>query len=164
MISDVPLGAFLSGGIDSSAVVGIMSKFSKEAIKTFSIGFKESDYDETVYAKKMAKLFKTDHQEFIIKPNIFEILPKLAYFYEEPYADSSAIPTFYLSEQTKKYLKVALNGDGGDENFAGYTRYNHLKIAHLWNKIPRSLRQVITFSSNSFEELKPPTFFLKESV
>lgn len=159
MISDVPLGAFLSGGIDSSAIVGIMSKFSKEAIKTFSIGFKESDYDETVYAKKMAKLFKTDHQEFIIKPNIFEILPKLAYFYEEPYADSSAIPTFYLSEQTKKYLKVALNGDGGDENFAGYTRYNHLKIAHLWNKIPKPIRQVITFSSRTgFRITKFPIF------
>ncbi len=159
MISDVPLGAFLSGGVDSSAIVGIMSKFSKKAIKTFSIGFKEGDYDETVYAKKMAKLFKTDHQEFIVKPNIFEIFPKLAYFYEEPYADSSAIPTFYLSEQTKKYVKVALNGDGGDENFAGYRQYNHLKVAYLWNKIPKPVRQIITFSSQvGFRVTKFPIF------
>jgi len=123
LISDVPLGAHLSGGIDSSMVVAMMSQEMKEKIKTFSIGFKEKDYDETKYARLVAQRYKTDHHELIIEPNAIEILPKLVYQYEEPYADSSALPTWYLCQMTKSYITVALNGDGGDENFAGYNRY-----------------------------------------
>lgn len=137
MISDVPLGAFLSGGIDSSAVVALMSRFSSQPVKTFTIGFQESGYNEIPFARKIAQKFKTEHQEFIVKPDAINILPKLAYFYEEPYADSSAVPCFYLAELTKKYVTVALNGDGGDENFAGYKRHQALKIFYFLAKFPK---------------------------
>jgi asparagine synthase (glutamine-hydrolysing) len=135
MISDVPLGAFLSGGIDSSAIVGIMSKLSEKPVKTFSIGFKEQKYNELKYAKIIADKFKTDHKEFIIEPNAIELLPMLVKQYEEPYADSSALPTYYVSKLTREYVTVALNGDGGDENFAGYGRYSIQKFGLLYDKI-----------------------------
>ena len=144
MISDVPLGALLSGGIDSSTIVGLMSQLSNQPVKTFSIGFKEAAFNELPYARKISKKFKTDHTEFIVKPKAAEILPKLVYLYEEPYADSSALPTYYVSEQAKKYVTVALNGDGGDENFAGYTLYNAWLLA---NKIPSFLRKILKKTS-----------------
>jgi asparagine synthase (glutamine-hydrolysing) len=136
LISDVPLGAHLSGGIDSSVVVALMAKISSTPVKTFSIGFQESDYNELPFARMVAQKYKTDHQEFIVEPNAINILPKLAYHYEEPYADSSALPTWYLSELTRKHVTVALNGDGGDENFAGYSRYNAMKLYKLLAMIP----------------------------
>ncbi len=123
LYSDVPLGAFLSGGIDSSAVVALMSQFSDKKVKTFSIGFEESAYNELKYARVIAKRFNTEHNEFIVKPNALEVLPLLVERYGEPYADSSCIPTYYVAKQTKQYVTVALNGDGGDELFAGYERY-----------------------------------------
>jgi len=128
LISDVPLGAHLSGGIDSSTIVAMMAQEMKEPVKTFSIGFREKEYDETKYARLVAKRYGTDHHELIVEPNAIEILPKLVYHYEEPYADSSALPTWYLCQMTKNYITVALNGDGGDENFAGYDRYNAVKL------------------------------------
>lgn len=124
MVSDVPLGAFLSGGVDSSAVVAMMARHSTNPIKTFSIGFKEEKYNELPYARMVAEQFKTDHTEFIVEPNAIDVLPLLVRQYEEPFADSSALPTYYVSKLTRKYVTVALNGDGGDENFAGYTRYS----------------------------------------
>jgi asparagine synthase (glutamine-hydrolysing) len=136
LISDVPLGAHLSGGIDSSVVVALMAKISSTPVKTFSIGFQESDYNELPFARMVAQKYNTDHQEFIVEPNAIGILPKLAYHYEEPYADSSALPTWYLSELTRKHVTVALNGDGGDENFAGYSRYNAMKLYKLLAMIP----------------------------
>lgn len=135
MISDVPLGAFLSGGIDSSAVVALMAKYSDKPIKTFSIGFKEEKYNELPYAKMVSNKFKTDHTEFIVKPNAIEVLPMLVKQYEEPYADSSALPTYYVSKLTRDFVTVALNGDGGDENFAGYGRYSIHKFALLYSKL-----------------------------
>ncbi len=123
MISDVPLGAFLSGGIDSSAVVAMMSKISDLPVKTFSIGFEEQDFDETVYARQVADLFGTDHREEIVKMDAINIMDDLVWHYNEPYADSSAIPTFYLSKMTRKHVTVALSGDAGDESFLGYPRY-----------------------------------------
>ena len=135
MTSDVPLGAFLSGGIDSSAIVGLMSKISKEPIKTFSIGFEEEKYNELKYARIIAKKFKTEHTEFIVKPNAMEVLPYLVRQYEEPYADSSALPTYYVSKMTRDFVTVALNGDGGDENFAGYGRYSVQKFGLWYNKL-----------------------------
>lgn len=135
MISDVPLGAFLSGGVDSSAVVGIMSKLSERPVKTFSVGFKEDKYNELPYAKMIAEKFKTDHTEFIVKPDAIEILPKLVCQYEEPYTDSSALPTYYVSKMTREQVTVALNGDGGDENFAGYQSYRFFKITLYYDKI-----------------------------
>ncbi|NTW27551.1 MAG: asparagine synthase (glutamine-hydrolyzing) [Candidatus Moranbacteria bacterium] len=129
MISDVPIGAFLSGGIDSSAIVALMSKHSEKPIKTFSIGFEEEKYNELEYAKIIANKFKTEHTEFIVKPNAIKLLPMLARQYEEPFADSSALPTYYVSKMTKEHVTVALNGDGGDENFAGYPWYSIQKFA-----------------------------------
>lgn len=134
MISDVPLGAFLSGGIDSSAVVALMSKLSDKPIKTFSIGFEEEKYNELPYARIIADKFKTDHTEFIVKPDAMEMLPLLVKQYEEPYADSSALPTYYVSKMTRDFVIVALNGDGGDENFAGYSRYSAFQFSLLYEK------------------------------
>ena len=135
MISDVPLGAFLSGGIDSSAIVALMAKNSPNPIKTFSIGFEEADHDERKYARIIAQKYNTDHAEFVVKPNAMKLLPKLVKQYEEPYADSSQLPTYYLAEMTKKHVTVALNGDGGDENFAGYGRYSIQKFSLWYDKV-----------------------------
>ena len=135
MISDVPIGAFLSGGIDSSAIVALMAKNSKAPIKTFSIGFEEEKYNELRYAKIIAEKFKTNHTEFIVKPDAIELLPMLVRQYEEPFADSSALPTYYVSKLTRNHVTVALNGDGGDENFAGYTRYSAFQVSTLLDRL-----------------------------
>ncbi|MFA5794781.1 MAG: asparagine synthase (glutamine-hydrolyzing) [Candidatus Brocadiia bacterium] len=131
MISDVPLGALLSGGIDSSAVVGLMARHSSKPVKTFSIGFEEKDFSELAYARAVAEHFNTEHHEFIVRPDVIEILPKLVWHYSEPYADSSMLPTYYVARETRKHVTVALNGDGGDENFAGYQRYLAHKLASM---------------------------------
>jgi asparagine synthase (glutamine-hydrolysing) len=123
LMSEVPLGAFLSGGVDSSAIVACMAQHMSEPVKTFSIGFPEREFDELSHARKVAERFGTEHHEFVVEPDALSIMPKLALHYGEPYADPSAIPSFYLSELTKKHVTVALNGDGGDESFAGYSRY-----------------------------------------
>ncbi|HEY6477310.1 MAG TPA: asparagine synthase (glutamine-hydrolyzing) [Polyangia bacterium] len=139
LVSDVPLGAFLSGGIDSSAVVAIMSKVGAKPVKTFSIGFEEKDFSEVEYARKVAKLYETEHHEEILRPRAAELLPKLVRFYGEPFADPSALPSYLLSEMTRKHVTVALSGDGGDEAFAGYTRYAHEKLARFLRLLPRAL-------------------------
>lgn len=141
--SDVPLGAFLSGGIDSSAVVALMSEASAKKVKTFSIGFTEKDYNELKYARIIAKRFDTEHHEFIVKPNALEVLPLLVEMYGEPYADSSCIPTYYVARETKKFVTVALNGDGGDESFAGYERYKAMLLAESYQKRPEVFRKII---------------------
>jgi asparagine synthase (glutamine-hydrolysing) len=141
MISEVPLGAFLSGGVDSSTVVALMSQESSQPVKTFSIGFEEQDYSELKYAKRVAEHVGAEYNEFIVKPNAIEILPTLVEHYGEPYADSSAVPTYYVSRETRKHVTVALNGDGGDESFAGYERYAAMLIAERYRQIPAVLRK-----------------------
>jgi asparagine synthase (glutamine-hydrolysing) len=141
LISEVPLGAFLSGGIDSSAVVALMAEQSDKPVKTFSIGFEEQDFTELHHAKRVAEHIGADHHEFIVHPNALEILPMLVEHYGEPFADSSAIPTYYVARETRKHVTVALNGDGGDESFAGYERYAAMKLAECYNKIPGLLRK-----------------------
>ena len=141
LISDVPLGAFLSGGVDSSIVVGLMSKLSDKPVKTFSIGFEEKEFNELDYSRIVANHFKTEHHEFIVKPDAIEILPKLVWYYNEPFADSSAIPTYYVAKMTKDYVKVVLTGDAGDENFAGYYRYLRSKYVLWFTRLPEKFRK-----------------------
>ncbi|MFN0140807.1 MAG: asparagine synthase (glutamine-hydrolyzing) [Pyrinomonadaceae bacterium] len=140
MISEVPLGAFLSGGVDSSTVVALMAQESSTPVKTFSIGFEEQDFSELKYARRVAEHVGAEYHEFIVRPDALEILSTLVEHYGEPYADSSAIPTYYVSRETRKHVTVALNGDGGDESFAGYERYMAMEIAEVYRRIPHFLR------------------------
>lgn len=142
MIAEVPLGAFLSGGVDSSTVVALMAQESEKPVKTFSIGFEEQDFSELKYAKIVADHVGAEYNEFIVKPNALEILPELVEHYGEPYADSSAIPTYYVSKETRNFVTVALNGDGGDESFAGYERHAAMKIAELYHRVPAFARKL----------------------
>ena len=144
MQSDVPLGAFLSGGMDSSIIVALMCQLSPGSIKTFSIGFPSPEYDESSYARKVAEHLGTDHYEFQVTPKGADILPQLVWHFDEPMADSSAIPTWYLSQWAREQVKVALTGDGGDELFAGYQRYMAVRLASRFDKLPASLRWVFT--------------------
>ena len=140
LISDVPLGAFLSGGIDSSLVVGMMARLTPAPVKTFSIGFEEEGFDELAYARRVSKHFATDHHEFVVQPKAVEVLPKLVWHYGEPFADASAIPTYYVAKMTKDYVKVVLTGDGGDESFAGYKRYVWSQWVALFTRLPGTIR------------------------
>ncbi len=141
MIAEVPLGAFLSGGVDSSVVVALMAEESPQPVKTFSIGFEEEDFSELKYARRVAEHIGAEHHEFIVRPNALEVLPTLVEHYGEPYADSSAIPTYYVAKETRKHVTVALNGDGGDESFAGYERYLAMRLSEKYHKIPGLLRK-----------------------
>jgi asparagine synthase (glutamine-hydrolysing) len=141
LMSEVPLGAFLSGGIDSSAVVALMSQEMSQPVKTFSIGFEEQDFSELHHARRIAEHVGAQHHEFIVRPDALEVLPTLIEHYGEPYADSSAVPTYYVARETRQHVTVALNGDGGDECFAGYQRYAAMQLAEKYHKLPRLLRQ-----------------------
>jgi len=162
MVSDVPLGAFLSGGIDSSTIVGLMSEFSDHPVKTFSVGFEESDFSELQYARVVARRFNTSHNEFIVKPDIISILPRLVWHYNEPFGDSSMVPTYYVARETRKYVTVALNGDGGDENLAGYTRYWQTqvleKIYNIYKKNPFLRKEILKFFVRQYNRHPSSTF------
>ena len=147
LISDVPLGAFLSGGIDSSAVVALMAGEMNIPVRTFSIGFREDDYNELSYAKMIAKHLGTQHTEFIVEPKVLDIIDKLVWHYNEPFADASAIPTYYISGLAREEVTVVLNGDGGDEDFAGYERYTANMFAEkLQGYLPSSVaKALLTF-------------------
>ncbi len=144
LISDVPLGVFLSGGIDSSTVTGLMSELAPGQVKTFSIGFEDKSFDESIYARKVAQYFGTSHYEDILSLNkMIEIVPAIANILDEPLGDASIIPTYLLSQFTRQHVTVALGGDGGDELFAGYPTYQAHRLAHLYEKIPKVLREGI---------------------
>jgi asparagine synthase (glutamine-hydrolysing) len=143
LLADVPIGAFLSGGIDSTAVVASMAENSSGPVKTFSIGFEAEGFDELPYAREVADRFGTDHHEFVVKPDIAELLPMMTRHYGEPFADHSAIPSFYLAKMARRHVTVALNGDGGDEAFGGYGRYSNAAIFQALDRIPIGLRRGI---------------------
>ncbi len=170
MVADVPVGAFLSGGIDSAAVVAAMSRLSSKSVETFTIGTSHQSHNELPQAELIAKKFGTNHHPITVEPDIVHLLPELVKMYEEPYADPSVIPTYLVSEQTRKFVTVALNGDGGDENFAGYVRYPILKFSCLWSALPvhmlalplvkafhRTMKTTLSYRSLRFESsIKAP--------
>ena len=141
MISDVPIGALLSGGIDSSVIVALMTQLHSGSVETFSIGFNNRHFNELPYARMVADRYGTTHHEFVVEPNAVEILPKLVRHYGEPYADSSAVPSYYVSQMTRQHVTVALNGDGGDESFAGYDRYMGQQLAERYRRLPAFFRR-----------------------
>lgn len=153
LISDVPLGAFLSGGIDSSSVVSLMSEVQDSPVITNSIGFSIKAFDELKYASIIAKKYKTDHHEYVVEPKALEIIDKLTWFYDEPFGDASSIPTYYVSKMARQNVTVALSGDGGDENFAGYNRYIYSdrlrRFQSLFPSLARGMAKNISGSLNA---------------
>lgn len=129
MVSERPLGAFLSGGVDSSAVVAAMARQTSGPVKTFSIGFEDGQFDERAHARRLAEFYGTDHQEFVVTPAAMDVLPTLAWHFDEPFADASAIPSFYVARMSSQHVTVVLTGDGGDESFGGYERYALMNMA-----------------------------------
>ena len=143
LIADVPLGVFLSGGLDSSTIVAIMREVSSDPIKTFSIGFESQSFNELPYARLVARHFETEHHELVVRPDAIDLVPKLVHFFDEPFADSSAIPSYYLAELARQHVTVALGGDGGDEVFAGYETYAAYKMASYYRGLSPRLTGMI---------------------
>ncbi|MEV6152791.1 asparagine synthase (glutamine-hydrolyzing) [Nonomuraea sp. NPDC052129] len=139
MVSERPIGAFLSGGVDSSAVVAAMAMQSQEQVRTFCIGFEDSDYDERHKARMVAERYGTDHHELVVTSDLLDVLPRIAWHFDEPFADASAIPSFYVAQLSRKHVTVVLNGDGGDESFGGYQRYVRMGQAGRIPVMPRPL-------------------------
>lgn len=158
MVADVPLGAFLSGGIDSATIVALMSRHSPHPVKTFSIGSADPHYNELPQAALIAQTFNTDHHPIELKADIVHLLPDLVHTYEEPYADPSAIPTYLISHATRKVVTVALNGDGGDENFAGYVRYPIFLFSQKWASMPRPIHSLASLGVRLLHSMRNDTF------
>lgn len=143
LVSEVPLGAFLSGGVDSSTVVAMMARAMDQPVKTFSIGFSEASHDELKYARLTAERYKTDHHEFIVTPDVCRLVEEIVWHHDEPFADASSIPTYVVSKMAREFVTVVLSGDGGDELFAGYERYLIHQGRNQFEKIPRWVRNGI---------------------
>lgn len=143
LVADVPLGAFLSGGVDSSAVVALMARLSPRPVKTFTIGFEDSEgFDERPYARQVSTQFGTDHTEFVVNPEKADLIERLVWHHDQPFGDSSALPTFLLSELTRRHVTVALSGDGGDELFGGYERFAAALAVEAVARVPRGARRL----------------------
>jgi asparagine synthase (glutamine-hydrolysing) len=149
LMSDVPLGAFLSGGVDSSIVVALMSQMMSQPVKTFSIGFEDEDFNELPYARMVAKHFQTDHHEFFVKSDLVNVLPQLVWAFDEPFGDSSMLPTYYVSKLAREHVTVALSGDGGDEIFGGYEQYQREYLIH---QVPAPLRLAMGHASQQLPD------------
>jgi len=152
MISDVPLGAFLSGGLDSSIAVALMAQQSSAPVKTFHIDFEDKNYSERDFARSVSKRYKTEHHEFVVQPSAVQVLDDLVRHFDEPFADSSAIPTYYVSKLTREHVTVALAGDGGDESFGGYTRYQRILARY---KLPAPVRAVAGYIGAAAQRCLP---------
>jgi asparagine synthase (glutamine-hydrolysing) len=144
MIADVPLGAFLSGGVDSGLVVASMARQSSRPVKTFSIGFEEEELNELPLARLVAKRYETEHHELIVRPDAMELVPRLVSQFDEPFADASAIPTYLVSEFARRYVTVALSGDGGDEFFGGYNEFFQTAARSRFDQVPRTIRGALS--------------------
>jgi asparagine synthase (glutamine-hydrolysing) len=165
MRSDVPWGAFLSGGIDSSLIVGLMQQLSPAPVKTFSIGFAQPEYDESRYARQVAERTGTEHHELRVGANELQILPKLIWHFDEPFADSSTIPTYWVSKLAREFVTVALTGDGGDELFAGYRRYQANRLAGWMDAWPGPLRRFLAADFwQRFERGRPQRSTLRRAA
>jgi asparagine synthase (glutamine-hydrolysing) len=158
MVADVPVGAFLSGGLDSATVVSYMSRLSPKPVQTFSIGSEDEDFNELPQAALIAKTFGTDHHPIILKADIVHLLPELVAAYGEPFADPSSIPSYLVARETRKNVTVALNGDGGDENFAGYVRYPIVLFSEKWHRMPGVLHSLLRPCVAGFHALRGDTF------
>lgn len=153
LLSDVPLGAFLSGGLDSSLIVALMARHSAAPVKTFAIGFSgEASFDETAHARRVATLLGTEHHEFVIEPDAIALLPFLVWHHDQPFADSSAIPTYLVSKHTRQHVTVALSGDGGDELFAGYERFYAANLVARYRRLPGALRSAVAWAAEHLPE------------
>ena len=165
MVSDVPVGAFLSGGIDSSSVVAHMTRHAARPVKTFAIGFKEASFNELPYARTIARRFGTDHYEQIVEPDILGIVDDLVWHLDEPFGDPSAIPTFVVSRMAADHVKVVLSGDGGDELFAGYDKYRVEQRERRYSRLPRFARKALAvIGSRMREGAKGRNFALHHSL
>ncbi len=159
LMADVPLGAFLSGGVDSSSVVALMAGLSDKPVSTFTIGFDGSDgFDERRYARSVAERFQTDHHEFVVKPDAAELVERLVWHHDQPFGDSSALPTFLLSELTAGHVKVALGGDGGDELFAGYSRFGAARLRRRLQRFPPRSRAGFLAIAKALQRTNPGAF------
>jgi len=159
-ISDVPIGAFLSGGIDSSAVVATMAQLTSSRVKTFSIGFDEKNYSELDHARRVAEQFGTDHHELILRPDVVQIAQDLAWYLDEPFGDTSAIPTYMVSKLASEHVTVVLTGDGGDELFAGYDKYVTEQRERQYDRVPATIRQALGAVGRVMPDLVPGRRFL----
>nr|MBA2537592.1 asparagine synthase (glutamine-hydrolyzing) [Actinomycetota bacterium] len=157
LVSERPLGAFLSGGVDSAAVVATMAELSPQPVKTFSIGFDSDRFNELPHARRVAKLFGTDHTEHVVTADAVSILPKLITHYGDPFGDSSAIPSYYVARAAREDVVVALNGDGGDESFAGYNRYVSNTLAERLEAVPLFARRGLAAVAGRFPEPESPS-------
>ncbi|MGH7963833.1 MAG: asparagine synthase (glutamine-hydrolyzing) [Candidatus Binatia bacterium] len=153
LISDVPLGAFLSGGLDSTAIVAFMARLMDQPVKTFAIGFADDpSFNELEYARLAARTYGTDHHEFIVRPDAIDLLPKLVWHHDQPFADSSAIPTYLVAKLSREHVTVALTGDGGDELFAGYERFAAARLAEAYRRTPQFVQATLAHLFHALPE------------
>jgi asparagine synthase (glutamine-hydrolysing) len=155
LVADVPVGAFLSGGVDSATVVALMALESGQPVKTFSIGFEDSAFNELDYARSVAARYRTDHHEFMVRAEAADVLPRLVAHYGEPFADSSALPTYYVSQAARGHVTVALSGDGGDETFAGYENYRAVSAWDRGDAVPWPVRRVVSRAASAVIDRLP---------
>ena len=157
----MPIGAFLSGGIDSSAVVAAMARLSPDRVKTFSIGFVENGYDELRHARRVAKAFDTEHHELILRPDAVQVIEDLAWYLDEPFGDTSAIATYIVSKLAAEHVKVVLTGDGGDELFAGYDKYLVEQRERSYDRVPAVVRKMMAAAGHAMPDGTPGRRFLR---